>query len=250
MNIQAMTEQFGFNCHILDENSGISLIETPFNFFDGEPLPIYTQEINSIIRLFDGGETLLHFAKRGLDLNKIKGMAFINTLIEPFGVTLTSSGELEIFSEFQNSRQTFSKFIYAMFAITNWEYEQDGKSIDDSILVEEVAMYFKTAYPNENQMVSGEFTGISGHRYKFDFIHGDKAVLAISTHHAAVASAIKKIVDINLSDAEPQIKPFIVIDDRKNRIAAINETKVLSALAQVMSLTTLEKKASFVQSSN
>jgi len=235
-----MTEQFGFNCHSIDDN--LSIIETPFGFSNGSPLPIYTEEIHNKIRIFDGGETLLHFAKQGYDLAIARKSAFILNAIEPFGVTLTPDGEIEVFEYIHNAKTAFSKFIYAMFAVVNWELENEGKSPDSSILVTEVSMYFKSAYPNDEQHPSDEYTGISGHKYKFDFIHGDKAVLAITPHHASVAAAIKKIIDINLRE-EHKIKPFVIIDDRINKTSADNETKIISAVSSVMAFSKLEAKA-------
>ncbi len=104
-------------------------------------------------------------------------------------------------------------------------------------------MYFMTVYPNEIQIPSPELTGISGHKYHFDFLHGNKAVLAVNPHPNAISSALKKIIDLNQTDSLVNLKPFIVIDDRRNPDAADNETKVLSVVAQVMKFTMLESKA-------
>lgn len=240
MKNTTVSKKFGFECHIIDDV--VSMIETPFNFLNGYPLPIYTEEFHNKIRIFDGGETILHFLKSGMDLSNAKKVAFISNAIEPFGVTLSADGELEIYSDDRDAKSAFSKFIYAMFAITAWEIENDGKNVDGSILVSEVAMYFKAAYPNEAHSISDEFIGISGHKYKFDFIHGDKAVLAITPHHASVSSAIKKIIDLSLAD-ENKVKPFVVIEDRLNKNAAENEIKIISAIAPVIAFSKLEMKA-------
>ena len=242
-----ISEQFGFDCHIID--GSVSMIETPFSFLNGEPLPIYTQEFHNKIRIFDGGETILYFLKAGMDFNLSKKLAFIKNAIELYGVSLSTSGEIEIYVDNTNAKEAFSKFIYAMFAITSWELENEGKNIDGSILVSEVAMYFKAAYPTEAQTPSEEFIGISGHKYKFDFIHGDKAVLAITPHHSSVAAAIKKIVDLSLKD-DNKIKPFVVIDDRTNKIGAENEMKIISALSPVIAFSKLENRANMINIPN
>ena len=240
MNTTTLSEQFGFDCHSIDAT--VSMIESPFNFLNGERLPIYTQELHNKIRIFDGGETILHFLKSGMDFTQSKKLAFITNAIEPYGVSLSASGEIEIYVDITNPKEAFSKFVYAMFAITSWELENDGKNIDGSILVSEVAMFFRAAYPSDAQVPSEEFVGISGHKYKFDFIHGDKAVLAITPHTSSVAAAIKKIIDLSLKD-DNKIKPFVVIDDRTNKIGAENEMKIISAISPVMAFSKLEVKA-------
>ncbi|MDI1361521.1 DUF1828 domain-containing protein [Methylotenera sp.] len=250
INSQSIADLLGFNCHILDDDSKVSLIETPFRFFDGELVPIYTQEISNKIRLFDGGETILYYMQRGLDLTKSQSLRFITNLIEPYGLKLTSDGDLEIYCDVGEIKEAFSNYIAAMSQLKSWEAEQEGVNSDINIFIQEVAMCFLAAFPNEDQYVSPEYLGISGHKYRFDFIHGNKAVFAVTPHHASVSSVLKKMIDLNLSSHITNLKPIIVIDDRDNKKSAENETKILSSVASVYAMTALEKRSNYSGFSN
>ena len=137
-----------------------------------------------------------------------------------------------------------------MLNIVRWETDQQGISTSIDLFVDEVSMCFKAAYPNQVQIPSPEYVGISGHTYRFDFIHGDAAVLAVTPHHASISSAIKKLVDLNQVSGNNGLKTLIVIEDRLEPKAANNETKVLTAISNVMPMTKLEQLAKVSASLN
>lgn len=240
-------EQFstllGFQCHPLSDDGSVALIDTSFTFQDGDFVPVYVQHIAGQVRFFDAGETILHFLGRGVNVKSAGKAKFLKTLSDRHGAKLNSEGEIEAYASYANASGAFANYMSTMLAIVRWENDQQGIASDIDLLVEEVSMYFRAAYPDQSQTVSPEYLGISGHVYKFDFIHGDKAVMAITPHHASVSSAIKKIVDLNQKTENDSLNTLIVIDDRHDPIAASNETKILTAISNVLPMTELEKKA-------
>lgn len=243
MICEELKSLIGFDIQYMDDQKKMMWIDTPFRFADGDGISFFAEQISNTVRYFDAGETLLHFMGRGIDLNKSRGASFISRIACAHGVNLSSSGDLEILSNAQDYNSAFASFVTALLEIVNWEREQENIDTDMDLLVQEVAMYFRSAYPKETQQPSPDFRGISGHKYQFDFIHGDKAVLAVNTHPNSVSAALKKIIDINQTSELGTLKPMIVLDDRKDKQAANNETKVLTVAADVISFTSLAEKA-------
>ena len=161
----------GFDVHLLEHNSNIMWIDTPFTFSDGDGFSIYAEKISNTIRFFDAGETLLHFMGRGVDIKKSRGVSFINKIAANHGVNLSERGDLEILSTSNDFKSSFAQFVSALLELVTWEKEQELVNTDMDLFVQEVAMCFRSAYPNEAQLPSPEFKGISGHKYHFDFSH-------------------------------------------------------------------------------
>lgn len=234
----------GIKCHPLTDDGTVALVDTAFKFQDGDYVPVYVQQIANQVRFFDAGETVIHFIGRGVSINDAKGAKFMKKIAEQNGSTFNENGEIESWANQDNASEAFAKYMGVMLGLVRWEHDQIGVATDTSLLIEEVSMCFRAAYPDKKQTPSPEYIGISGHKYKFDFIHGDDAVLAISTHHASVASALKKLIDLNQLAENNTLSPLVVIDDRYDKKEADNQTKVLAAAARVLPMSSLESKAS------
>jgi len=233
----------GFDVQYIEEQSNIMWIDTPFTFADGDGLSIYAEKISNSIRFFDAGETLLHFIGRGVDVKSRRNIGFLTKIASSYGVDFTANGDLQILSPADDFSNSFASFIGALLEIITWEKGQEGVNTDMDLFIQEVALYFKSAYPNEQQSPSPEFTGISGHKYSFDFIHGNKAVLAVSPHPNSVSSALKKIIDVIQTNQLGKLHATVVLDDRKDRNAANNEAKLLSVASDVIIFSSLATKA-------
>jgi hypothetical protein len=243
MICEQLSTLLGIRCHPLTDDGAVALVDTAFKFQDGDYVPVYVQQIANQVRFFDAGETVIHFIGRGVSINDAKGAKFLKKIAEQNGSTFNENGEIEAWASQDNPSEAFAKYMGVMLGLVRWEHDQIGIATDTSLLIEEVSMCFRAAYPDKIQIPSPEYTGISGHKYRFDFIHGDDAVLAISTHHASVASALKKLIDLNQLAENSTLTPLVVIDDRYDKKEADNQAKVLAATARVLAMTTLESKA-------
>jgi len=243
MICEQLSTLLGIKCHPLTDDGTVALVDTAFKFQDGDYVPVYVQQIANQVRFFDAGETVMHFIGRGVSINDAKGAKFMKKIAEQNGSTFNENGEIESWANQDNASEAFAKYMGVMLGLVRWEHDQIGVATDTSLLIEEVSMCFRAAYPDKKQTPSPEYIGISGHKYKFDFIHGDDAVLAISTHHASVASALKKLIDLNQLAENITLSPLVVIDDRYDKEEADNQTKVLAAAARVLPMTSLESKA-------
>ena len=184
---------------------------------------------------------------RGINFSRSNSTRFIKNLASHNGVTFTKNGEIEIWSHKDNAQKGFANFMSTMLSIVRWEHDQQGINTDISLLIDEVAMCFKAAFPQKEQLDSPDFIGISGHKYKFDFIHGNDAVITISSHPNSVAAALKKLIDINQLPENSSVNPLVVLDDRSDKLLASNQAKIQTAASRVLNLTTLYEKAGFHQ---
>lgn len=233
----------GVSCHPLNDDGSIALIDTPFAFEDGDMLPVYMESLGGQIRFFDDGETIMHFHGRGVVIDGLNKVKFIKKIADSQGISLTNSGELEIWSSESEAPSAFAKYLSALIGLVDWEKDQIGQSTDTSILVEEVAQCLRAWKPNALLTPSPEYVGISGQTYKLDFDFNHEAVIAISPHHSAVSAAIKKLVDIKSSPVNSHVKVLAVIDDRYDSKAAKREGLIMDALATVWQMTQLEQQA-------
>lgn len=243
MICEQLTTLLGYECHPLSDDGSVALVNTSFTFQDGDFVPVYVQHIAGQVRFFDAGETIIHLIGRGVNFKSASKIKVLKSLAERSGATFNADGEIEAYANHANASIAFAKYMSAMLGVVRWEHDQQGVASDVDLLVDEVSMYFKAAYPDQTQSMSPNYTGISGHIYKFDFIHGEKAVIVVTTHHASISSAIKKLVDLNQMPENGNLDTLIVIDDRRDPDIARNETKILTAISKVLPMSELEKKA-------
>lgn len=241
----------GVSCHPLSEDGNIAMIDTAFAFEDGESVPVYIERIGGgQIRFFDDGETILHFSGRGVKMDSHMRTRFIKTVAGANGVSLNDVGELEIWAPEEKAPAAFAKYISALIGLIDWEKDQIGLSTDTSLLVSEVAQCLHAWKPSAELKESPEYVGVSGQTYKLDFDFNGDAVIAISPHHNAVSSAIKKLLDIKSAPANSLVKVLAVIDDRYDRELARREGLIMDALATVWPMTRLEEQAGLTKSLN
>lgn len=233
----------GFQCHPLSEDGQVAYIESAFSFEDGAEIPIFVEQLGDQIRFFDDGEVLFHLRGRGVLLEDKKNARFLRKLVEPSNVKLNDSGEIEIWSKPSEAPTAFANYIAAMTSIMKWEIDQIGVGTDLSLLISDVAFCLRAIKPQAKIEDEPEYIGISGHRYKLDLKWDDQAVVAISTHHAAVGAAAKKLLDIRGSNENSGLKILVVIDDRANEEAAKSEGRILDSVANVWMMSRLEQEA-------
>jgi len=238
-----ISEMLGLACHPLSDDGLIATITSPFTYPDGDEIPIFVEKIGPQIRFFDDGEMLLHLLGRGIALDDHRKTKFIKNLAEPNNVHLNAQGELEIWSTEKGAPAAFAHYITAMLTLSKWEAEQIGVATDISLFLDEVGMCLRAWKPQAKITEAPEYTGISGHTYKLHFSMDGDAVLAVNPRHASVSSAAKKLLDIRAVDEHESLKIFVIMDDRENKESAKNEARVLSMVANVMMMSSLEGRA-------
>lgn len=240
----------GLTCFPLNDDGSLAMISTPFTFEDGDGVPVYIEKVPGHVRFFDDGGVMMHFLGRGLSLDNGRKTKFIKTVAQHNGVSFNDDGELEVWAPESQASAAFAKYMAAVLGLVGWEREQQGISTDISLFIEEVAMCLKAWKPHDELIESPEYTGISGHAYRFDFKHGSDIVIAISPHPLSVSAALKKMVDVISAPANQGMSLTVVLDDRSQPDQAKSEGAVLGAVAGVLMMTKLEQLANAHSSVN
>lgn len=238
-----ITRLIGMTCSPLSDDGSVAMLETAFTFADGDAIPVFIEKTGGMVRFFDDGGTLMHFAGRGLRLTNRRNIKFLTNAGAPHGVTLNDSGDFEVWAPSADAPKAFASYISAMISIADWERSQEGVAPDLSLLIEEVGQCLRALNQGIPLQENPEFVGISGQHYALDFDFEGKAVIAISPHRQSVSAAIRKLVDIRSSPENVGFEAMIILDDRYEPIAAKNEGRVLNAVGNVWPMTRLEARA-------
>lgn len=230
-----LTSRIGLQCHSLDDNGSVFLIETPFRFQDGDHIPVYVEVKGNQCRFFDDGATFMHFAGLGINLNSGNQIKFLKNAAETHGACLTDQGEIEIWAESKNPGKAFAAYIATLLELVRWEGERKAISHDTGVFVEEVAQYLM-AWKRMGIKRNPKITGITGREYVLDFDMDGTLVLAISAHHQSSSSALHKLIDIKGLPANGEVQTLVVIDDRKDPDAAKAEGLLLSSVSKVIGM--------------
>lgn len=230
-----LTSRIGLQCHCLDDNGSVFLIETPFRFQDGDHIPVFVEVRGNQYRFFDDGATFMHFA--GLDINLSGGnqIKFLKNAAETHGACFTDQGEIEIWAESTNSGKAFAAYVATLLELVQWEGERKATSHDTGVFVEKVAQYL-VAWKRKEIKRDPKITGITGREYVLDFDMDGTLVLAISAHHQSTSSALHKLIDIKGLPANGEVQTLVVIDDRKDPDAAKAEGLLLSSVSKVIGM--------------
>lgn len=233
----------GVTCHPLTDD--VAMIDTSFAFEDGDGVAVFVEKAGKQIRFFDDGKVILHFLGRGLTLDG-KRAKFIKNIAEPHGVSLNSMGELEVWASEKEAPIAFAKFVSTIVGICSWERDHVGTATDTSLLVDEIGMYLRAWKPEANLVKDPEYRGISGFVYHLDYKMDGMGVVALTPHHSSVGAAVRKLLDIRSQPENQGLNFLAVIDDRYDLEAANREGLVIEALANVWTMTRLEKQVRLV----
>lgn len=122
-NISAL---IGFEYEQLEEDGSLGLIDTPFLFEDGDPVPVYVEEVDGRIRFFDDGGAIWHLMSLGVPVDNEGDTDFIRAVIKPTGAVLNQMGEIEAWAEAGQEPAAFARFLSAMLAMVRWEQDRDA----------------------------------------------------------------------------------------------------------------------------
>lgn len=125
-----ISELIGFEYLALDDHGAFGAINTPFEFEDGDPVPVYLEEIDGEIRFFDDGGVIMHFAGIGVPVDEKGEADFIRNAIAPSGARLNEMGEVEARGPAAHSPAIFARYISAILAMVRWEQER-GTGIEE-----------------------------------------------------------------------------------------------------------------------
>ncbi|MEJ8811401.1 DUF1828 domain-containing protein [Variovorax ureilyticus] len=240
-----LTSLIGVTCYPLSDDGSVAMLDTSFKFADGDDAPVFVEKTAGQVRFFDDGGVLLHFAGRGVRIESLRNVRFIQNLSAAYGVKLNDDGELELWANERDAPAAFANYVSTLVALTAWERDQQGVASDLTLLIDEVEMCLRAIDPAWAPVPRPEYVGVSGQRYHLDFDFNGSGVIAITPHKLTVSSAIRKLLDIKSKPDNMGFEALIILDDRADPDGAKSEGRVLDAVGRVWPMTRLEQQAGF-----
>lgn len=240
-----LSKTLGFDCSPLSADGSLALVCTPFQFDDGDALPVYVETAGDQIRFFDDGQVMMHFIGRGMRLENGKHTRFIKSAAKDHGATFTETGELETWAAMSGAGDAFARYIGSMLALVAWERDQRDVATDQTHFVEEVAMALRAWKPFAQLIDDPVYEGVSGRTYALNFQLEGVGIVATSPHPNAASAVLHKLVDIHGLQANANASFLVIIDDRLEAEAADREARVMQSVARVQPFTALAKAPPF-----
>lgn len=242
MNCAEIIKSLGLSCKILPASDGkpIHCISTPFDYFDGDGIHLYAEELGDLVRFFDAGDTLFHVVGSGIKFRDKRSIKPIKKLVEDAGAMLSDDGDISALAPTENIREGFKKTLAAILNVAAWEAENAGISTDVTSLTSEVEIYLREWKPKHEVLLEQPLAGISGRSHAFSFLIDGELIDVVSSAPQSTASEIRKLADIRGIPSQANTHIRVIIDDRGDPERAREEAMILSRFADVWPLTSLQ----------
>ena len=215
-------------------------VVTPFTFADGDGIELFAQDYESQILFFDDGLTLFHLHNAGVRLGKHRTRwQPLISIAEKYAVTLSDDGVFETLAPATNPSHGFARIMSTLLGVAAWEREQVGVAVDESILIDEVAMNLQAWKPQEKIIRNPTVKGFSGRTLKFDFEMMGEYIEAIQPHSASTGATLRKIIDLNSAAVNVRKPALVIVDDRVNQSTAKQEIDIIGRVARTWPMTAL-----------
>jgi hypothetical protein len=244
MNCSELFTSIGFKCRRLVQPSGevVHCLTTPFRHFDGDSIHIFAEELDSLIRFFDGGDTLFHIEGSGIHFRDNRGLTPVKRLVATSGAELSDEGEISTLVPIQNAREGFEKVVAAVLAVSSWEAENAGITTDTTSLAAEVEFYLQQWKPGHEILHGQSMRGLSGRSHDFHFKIDGEFIDVVTSRPQSTAAELRKLADVSGVPSQADVPFRVIIDDRGNATRATQEAAILSRFADVWLLTNLQRK--------
>jgi uncharacterized protein DUF1828 len=242
MNCAQLFASVGFTCRRLEQPGGevIHAISTPFQFFDGDGIHVFIEEVGPLVRLFDGGETMFHVAGSGIKFRDNRSISPIKKLIKDAGADFSDDGEISALAMPAEAHASFQKVISAILAVADWESENAGLTSDTATLAAEVEFYLRQWKPAAEILRGQSLPGISGRNHEFEFMVDGQLIDVVSSRPQSTAAEVRKLADVSGIPSQARTDIKVIIDDRPDHARAAQEAAILSRFAEVWLFTNLQ----------
>jgi hypothetical protein len=243
MICQHLNALAGIECMPLDEAGDVACIFLPIRHTDGDAMHVYVERLGNMVKFSDGGDIALHFSGRGLQLDNPRKRLFMKNAASPSGVTLTHDNVLEMIVPEEQSSEGFSAMLSTFVRLRDWESNNIFIEEEESTLAAEVEYLLRRLNPLAVIERSPTYVGITKHVYQLDLSVDGRPVVAVSSHHQAIAAAIKKLLDIKSNPDLHSLDLMIIFDDRQAKQSAIEDSTLLETVGAVTYISLLEARA-------
>lgn len=239
--MDTLLELTGMQCHDLSGNGSIWLISTAHQFADGDYIPVYAEKKGGQITFFDDYEVFNHLDGRGYPVHDARRMKPLWNVLEKDGLTV-DDGCIKLTGDMKDAQELFSRFLGAMVHVVDWEKERENIPAQIVSLSDEVYHYLTAWKPESTVKVKTDVSGISGTRYSFNYTFDGMPVMSIKPGANAIASAIKKLLDMK-TNPDTKVDLFAVVNDGKETANIQRDVQIIQTVAKTIRLSRLMSNA-------
>lgn len=244
MDCNELFNSIGFRCRTLPavDEKPIHCITTPFQYFDGDGVHLYAENLGRFMRFFDSGDTMFHLYGSGIKFRNKRSIKSLQKLVTAAGAEMSDDGEISALVPVEDGQDGFRRAVAAILSVTQWEAENAGFSSDIVNLAAEVEIYLREWKPGHQVLVDQPLSGISGRPHKFAFMIDGELIDVVSSRPQSTAAEVRKLADVRGIRSQSEVPITVIIDDRPSPIRAKQEALILSRFADVMLLTSLQQQ--------
>ena len=138
------------------------MLVPPVRFADGSVVPVYVFDRGGQIEITDDGGVLenLHVSglKVGGDKRRSRG---VEAAIARWDVGL-SNGEIHAWSKPEALGFSLQRYLGAMFAVAQWQFDNLGKTADEQPVMDEAELYLRALHPHSQISRNAKLPGVFG----------------------------------------------------------------------------------------
>lgn len=243
MSCSELFRSIGMTCKTLPAVDGtpIHCISTSFQYFDGDSVHLFAEEMGDMVRFFDSGDTLFHVLGSGINFKDKRGLKPLQKIVEDAGAILSDDGEISALATKSDARDGFRKAMSAVLGVVGWEAENAGISTDATTLASEVEVYLREWKPAREILYEQPLSGISGRDHTFAFLLDGELIDVVSSAPQSTAAEVRKLADVRGIPSQSETAIRVIIDDRVSPKRAQQEAMILSRFADVWLLSSLQE---------
>lgn len=230
-----------YDCRRVKDLSGSDALEigTPFSLHDGTAVVLYVLAHGNHQIISDNGDTLAHFGAMGLDVWKAARLRSLRKLVAPYGLSLEERGDLRAMTQPEHAPFAFAQAVSGILVLASWAAHQLGAHTAENDLAAAAEPFILARNPNVPLVRHKQVVGASNTVHTFDFLHGHDLIDVVSPAPQSTGSVMRKVGDVLNGPFLEDMKPLIVVDDRRQPGRAAHEIGIISSLARAMPLSRL-----------
>ena len=232
----SILERMGFECRQIEP--GAIGVDTPFSFEDGEVVGFYLQEApNQRIQLTDNADTIAHFMNRGFPMEDRRRWRSISDLASTFDFALSGDGMLMAADSVDRLPSLVARYLGLMHGVMEWEISRIPLPDDVAQLADEIELHLRRRNLGIEIRRNPQITGATGRSYTFDLEADGVVIDGVTPDSKRTGAVLRKVLDVERGPSE--LRPLLIMDDRKDPERARMETLIISSVARVLSMTRL-----------
>lgn len=237
-----LNELLGFGVSQVEscDGSTVFAIDTPFCFFDGDPLTVFFQKLGDTFFLFDEGLSL--FQSRIAGIPTYKKMRNYKKRAMGFDLFLGDDGEISTYANDLTFKRKFTSLMHFILTLDRETRQFLEEKPSSTNLKEQIQMYYRLWKPEESFEDNPRIYAANDLSCSFNMRFGKTFIDGFIPNSEHTGSFLRKAAILRQSDFV-DAESLAVIDDSIDKELARKELGNISVMSKGMLLSSLETKA-------